>query len=202
MALGRLFNIRLGPGVSIQMDLDQGFEELARVLNSSSLDEIRMALETGSFKGATRLRDAIRKSYREGRPEHQRLHPFTIKRKGHGQPLFETGKLADSVKVIMVPKTEDRTDFSVGIEDREQAIKAQVHEAGATLRVTERMRMYLRSIGLKLKKTTRFLTIPPRPVFAPALQESLSGMADDVQQQLKHTVLGKRFGTPKPTIRK
>lgn len=198
----RLFNVRFGPGASIRLDLSDGFHELARTLNATSLEEIRVALETGAFKGATRLRDTIRRMYREGRPEHQKLHPFTIKQKGHGQPLFEHGKLAAAVNVFITPVHEDRTDFSVGVLDGTEAIKAQVHEGGATIRVTPKMRTYLRNRGLKLKKSTRFITIPPRPVFLPALQEAMPGISDDIHQQLKQTLLGKKFGAKKPQVRK
>ena len=63
---------------------------------------------------------------------------------------------------ILVPK---------GSRGQDLEMIARVMEGGATVRVTSKMRNWFAAQGKPLKKTTMYLRIPARPVFAPAAAE-------------------------------
>lgn len=48
-----------------------------------------------------------------------------------------------------------------------------IHEKGAIIRVTEKMRVFLHVVGIHLKTTTNLIRIPPRPTFRKAFNRAL-----------------------------
>ena len=100
------------------------------------------------------------------------LHPFTVKEKGGiTTPLMSEGvgtlsrvnktRATRSKQVVIITPAESRTQplkgYPHGI--------AEVQQRGATIRVTKKMRSYLRSRGLHLSKKTNVIRIPARPWF-------------------------------------
>lgn len=99
-----------------------------------------------------------------GRPGWPQLHWFTIQQKGHAEPLFHSGRMADHVVSV-----QDEYGVAVGFVDVEEARKALIQENGATIKVTPKMRAFLASRGFYLNKNTKFIMIPARRNFANAL---------------------------------
>ena len=100
-----------------------------------------------------------------------KLHGFTVDQKGSSKPLIDDGDLLGSVgyrfikrDVVFVGvhrKSVDGTDIAA-LHEREE---------GARIRVTPKMRAYLRARGFHLKKTTTHLFIPGRPYIKPAFRD-------------------------------
>ena len=187
--MAKLFSANMGPGATIRMDVGSGFDQAERVFNKKTIDDLRVAFETGVFRAANILKDEWVLVYTEGEAPGPALHGFTIGQKGHSKPLFDTGELSRSVTVTFFEKGRGRTDFIVGIEG-DAALRGRVHESGTILRVTEKMRNFLAVRGLRLKASTRFLTIPPRPVRELALQRATKEMEKVIGQQLRNSSFG------------
>lgn len=191
--MSTVFSVNMGMGANARMNLDFKFNRFVNILQSDALEKIRIHLETGAFRGANILKDKVREFYEKGIPGHIELHPFTIKNKGHGQPLFESGELARSVRVLVIPKGRDRTDFTVTVAPGKQSIKASIAEHGAVLPVTPKMRRFLAARGLILRKSTKFITVPPRPVFQRAVELSIPAIEREIIKQME-IGFGKVFG--------
>lgn len=112
-------------------------------------------------------------SYLEsGRPDWPALSEVTKQLKGHDKILVGSGDYKRSIKTevegnrarvgILTPR---------GPSGQDMELIAKVIEGGATIPVTEKMRKWLASRGVFLRKTTMFITIPPRPVFNSAMDE-------------------------------
>ena len=69
-----------------------------------------------------------------------------------------------------------------GSRGQDMEMLARVMEGGATVRVTSKMRRWFASQGKPLRKTTMYLRVPARPVFAPTVAE--------VEEQLPKVVVG------------
>lgn len=109
-------------------------------------------------------KEVVRGYSGDGRPGWAPLHGFTVQEKGHALPLLHKGELMDHVVVV-----QDDNGVAVGFVDPTQALKALIHENGATVPVTPRMRAFLASRGFLLKADTKFLVIPARRNFAMAI---------------------------------
>lgn len=187
----RLIDANIG-GARFTMNLQRGFEDLVRVVQGTNIETIRQVLETAGFRAANILKEEVSRLYREGVPGHPKLHPFTIAMKGQDQPLYETGSLAEAVRVRFIQRKRARTDFEVSIKPGVNQIKAAIAEEGAILRVTPARRRFLASRGLRLRSGTRFLFIPPRPVFPVAIENSRKLMQETMQRDINRA-LGKVF---------
>lgn len=123
---------------------------------------------------ARRIHSRVRTNITQGRPEWQPLSKVTTTLKGSEQPLVETGQLRDSFQVI-----EEGDKVLVGIPEgttrrdgKSMEMIAQTLEHGVTMEVTDAIRGFFAVSGFPLKLTTRFLVIPPRPFFQPAVDET------------------------------
>lgn len=112
------------------------------------------------------------------------LHPFTIQRKkemGYKYariPLMGKGKddkrtLYNSLRL---EKLSNGTRVFVSQAKHHKAKMSMedlfyIHEHGADIPVTDKMRGFLHWIGLHLKATTTIIRIPPRPAFKKAIEK-------------------------------
>lgn len=100
------------------------------------------------------------------------LSKFTVERKGHSYKLIDTKGLYRSFNwaIVSAQAGPGTGEVWVGIiRDPRNATLMMIHENGARIRVTPKMRAFLHSIGMHLKKSTTTITIPPRPVMGPVL---------------------------------
>jgi phage gpG-like protein len=104
----------------------------------------------------------------------QALHPFTVARKGSAHPLVDKGDMLGNIHTF-----QDGLEAGVGIQRSARNSRggalvniAAVHENGAVVTVTDKMRAYLHAVGLHLKPTTQTIIIPARPFFGPALKKA------------------------------
>jgi hypothetical protein len=89
------------------------------------------------------------------------LHPFTVSRKKSSKILVDTGQIIRNQLTTRMEARGMRRIIKVGLFHGKAWISA-VHEYGVKIRVTERMRAYLASQGLHLRKSTTVITIPER----------------------------------------
>ena len=98
--------------------------------------------------------------------------------KGSPQPLVDSGSFKRAIQLekddsgsalgILVPRDESGKDIQM---------IAEIMEGGALIPVTDKMRNYLATKGIHLRKTTRVISVPKRPLFNPAadlLDENLA----------------------------
>jgi hypothetical protein len=72
---------------------------------------------------------------------------------------------------------------AVGKDGRPLEEIGAIHEDGLTVEVTDRMKDFLSSRGFPLKKTTKFIMVPPRKWFEPAMEE-LEVAADGILEPM------------------
>ena len=89
----------------------------------------------------------------------QSLHDFTKAIKKRDLVLIDKRDLWNSFK------SERISDTFLWIGSNSPV--AIIHEWGMTIKVTDKMRGYLASQGFHLKKSTKVITIPARPMFGP-----------------------------------
>ena len=123
---------------------------------------LRAAKQVG-VKGVSMVQEGIVKG-NPGGEEFDPLHPVTIARKGSSKPLVDNGGRGGLVSAITSEVKEDLSIF-IGVkgdEDNPMVKIAKVHEYGKAIEVTHKMRVYLHSIGIHLKKDTKYIVIPKR----------------------------------------
>lgn len=59
-----------------------------------------------------------------------------------------------------------------------EAPYGKIHEYGGRIKVTPKMRKYLHSVGIHMRKSTMQITLPPRPFMRPALMNAQAGFAE------------------------
>ena len=186
--MAKLFSAKMA-GSTIRMDVGPGFAQAISLFSKGKLDEFQQALQVGMARAMDVLKDEWALVYTEGRADGPPLHGFTVEQKGHGRLLDETGEMARGLTVVVAKKSRSGAEFVLRVTGK-AALKASVHEGGAVIRVTQKMRSFLAARGLRLKKTTRFLTIPPRPVREVALRQALPKMEDTINRHLRSVGFG------------
>ena len=125
--------------------------------------KVAQAAEQVGAKGASMVQEGIVNGNPGGK-QFDPLHPVTVERKGSSKPLVNHSDLVGSI-------TSEVADFQavfIGVkkgtvvEGKEMVNIAAVHEFGCTIEVTRKMRVYLHSIGIHLKKDTTHIVIPER----------------------------------------
>ena len=168
----------------------EGFPEINDLAEKLSRVDPRM-IETQARKAAhdfgQRLYDEIMKWLESGKQDWPRLSDMTIllraakkekntpgagediPQRGSQQPLVDSAAFKRAVQLekddagavvgILIPKGENGKDMEM---------IARIIEGGATIPVTDKMRKFLAAKGIHLRKTTRVLVVPARPLFNPA----------------------------------
>lgn len=92
-----------------------------------------------------------------------------IPTRGSSQPLIDHG---DFKRAIQIENTDSGSSIGiivpVGPKGQDMEMIAKIMEGGAVIPVTDKMRNYLSAKGIHLKKTTRVLMVPARPLIGPA----------------------------------
>jgi hypothetical protein len=97
------------------------------------------------------------------------LHSFTIQQKKSSKPLIDDGDLVGSVHSGFLD--EGTVYVGVNRKNLRGVNLALLHEKGARIKVTPRMRAYLAAKGFRLKRSTKLLVIPARPYVKPAFED-------------------------------
>ena len=101
----------------------------------------------------------------------RKLHGFTVDQKGSSKPLIDNGGLLGSVGHRFVTKNAVFVGAHRTAADGTDVAELHEREKGTRVKVTPKMRAYLRARGFPLKKTTTHLFIPGRPYIAPAFKD-------------------------------
>jgi len=134
-------------------------------------EKFRKEIARANARNAATLERAIVMRIKSQPAEWDPLHPVTVERKGHEKMLIETGTLQQAATSKKISDFE--TLVIINRTTKDDVNIAPVHEYGAIISVTPKMRAYLHSIGIHLKPSTKTITIPPRPFVEPAFQENL-----------------------------
>lgn len=134
----------------------QLYDEIMKWLDSGKQDWPRLSDVT------TMLRAARNEKNTPGAGE-------DIPQYGSQQPLVDKGSFKRAIQLekddagavvgILIPKGENGKDMEM---------IARIIEGGASIPVTDKMRSFLAAKGIHLRKTTRVLVVPARPLFNPA----------------------------------
>ncbi|MBG9653727.1 hypothetical protein [Cytobacillus firmus] len=76
------------------------------------------------------------------------------------------------------------------IQNSQMAMIAGVHEFGARIQVTEKMRRYLASQGLHLKKSTTHIVIPERSFLRTGTDENIAAIENKAQELITDVIEG------------
>jgi len=126
------------------------------------------------------------------------LHPLTEgKRKKPRSPLYSLGKMV-RFKVSRIKKTRFRLWFGFlggGARYFRQQLTAlqvaKMHEYGKRIRITPAMRRKAAAMGSPIKKSTRYLEIPARPMIGPFWRKVKAGLAGYIEKRFFQKFLSK-----------
>ena len=99
------------------------------------------------------------------------LHGFTIAQKGSSKPLVDDGDMLGSIGVRFIEELAVFVGAHRKTEDGRDLVELHNRENGTRVKVTPKMRAYLRARGFNLKKETTELFIPGRPFIKPAYED-------------------------------
>ena len=142
------------------------WDRIDAIFNSRRIDLI---LKTVGEKIGNYGVSEVKKGIVSGAPggkELQPLSPLTIARKGSSKPLIDKGGLLNSISY----KTVGGDKVFIGVQDKEEAKIAAIHEYGCTIPVTPKLRAYFHYQGIHLRSETVSLHIPPRKFLRPVLE--------------------------------
>lgn len=95
-----------------------------------------------------------------------------------------TGKMVAAAKVL------DGTKVNVGVITGEHQWLAAIHEYGCTINVTPKMRAYLHSIGVHLKKSTTQIVIPERSFLRAGYDQNRDDVLKQAEKVLPDVLIG------------
>ena len=140
---------------------------------------VRQASVDPFVKAATIVRNEAVRSMKKGGRIRERGTGGQFVKSTRGEPSeapnpphAQTATLRNSIKI---ERTKKGT-YLVGPTTR--AFYGVVHEFGAVIKVTPKMRGFLHFIGIHLKPSTKVIHIPPRPFMRPALFRALNKFPD------------------------
>jgi phage gpG-like protein len=151
---------------------------IPRLLNAFPKEKELILEVVGSF-----LEGKVKEKIEKGDPEWKPLHPFTIQRKKSDKPLYDTGA---HILNRITHKVEGDI-VKVGVFG-ESALVAAVHEFGCKIKVTEKMRRFLHTQGLHLRKDTEYITIPQRSYLRKTFDEQKDEIERLIGEEVKAVV--------------
>lgn len=137
------------------------------------------------------VRDKIKQGIRDQAPGGQAFVPlseFTISRKKSSKALIDHGDLIGSITFKLVGN--DAVFVGVlrtarGKQGQDLVNIAEVHEFGAIVPVTPKMRGFFAGVfGVHLKKTTKAIRIPARPYLRPVLEAEADAVIKIFEEEL------------------
>lgn len=165
---------------------------------------IVVGLERDGLSKIAGLGDDVQKAYREGLTRagfflegkvvrkidsniSPKLHPQTVKKKGSSKALVDSGEMRSEV----TSKGSLGGDVvEVGVFGGRAGI-ADVHEFGKVINVTPKMRGYLNSIGIHLKKSTTKIIIPERSFLRSTAREEKDKVLGIVAKKIDTAIKNK-----------
>ena len=108
-----------------------------------------------------------------------------------GMKVSYKSKGADFDDMIQRLKVIDGTAVEVGVLKGESAWLASIHEYGCDIPVTEKMRKYLASQGLYLKKETTHIHIPERSFLRTGYDKNRDDVMKKATQMLADVAAGR-----------
>lgn len=180
------------------------WDEAAKILDGLA-ERYRAALVTGLYRAGQVLRDETRKGIRSGAPGGETFAPLselTIRTKGSSKPLIDYGDLLNSITYQV---NKDRLWVFVGVlrtarskrpdspHETYLANIARVHEEGAVIPVTPKMRrFFFARWGIRLKASTTHIVIPARPFLRPTFRKYAPEVAKMFRQLVARVLKGER----------
>ncbi len=139
-------------------------------------------------------RDFIVNGIKKTRDSWKDLNEITKQLKGKSNILVDSGSFLNAMHVWKTGKRwfAGISRGSKGDDGQDLTLIGLIHEEGATVPVTDKMRGFFAGRGVPLRKDTKFLVIPPRPWFAPAAAE-LNDYANEVLAPFMDELI-KEFG--------
>jgi len=147
---------------------------------------VKDTAETLALKDALAVVIAYQDGIKRNNFRLDKLHPFSKQQKidaGYDRPNSPLYGAGDSLERTLYNALEIKKDgdryrlrFSRKKHHSSKLTLSQlhrIHEEGALIRVTEKMRAFLHFIGLHLKASTKIIRIPPRPAFRKAVARML-----------------------------
>ena len=150
-----------------------GFDKAEEFLGRKMPELTKVNMLRATQKNAQSLRDQIKRTIRDGRPEWDPLKPATIARKGSSKPLIDYGDLLGCIDYAKASEMS----FFVGVPRNAK------HRKGEELV----------NIGLVHEFGCPEKKIPPRPYLTPTIAEQREAMTDRWRQALKCSVEGRRY---------
>lgn len=172
------------------------WDKARRILHNLPENMKKEVKSAAKMSGAL-LVGEIKKGIVSGSPGGEKftpLHPLTIQRKGSTKALIDTGDLLNSITYNVL---DDGLSLFVGIlktatnrEGESLSNIGWVMERGAVIPVTPAMRSYLYNIGLRLKSSTEYITIPPRPFVEPSVAASVDKVRKIFKDRVTKALVG------------
>jgi hypothetical protein len=139
---------------------------------------------------AEAARDFIVNGIKNGRGDWEKLNEMTKEMKGSSAILIDSGSFMNS----MTTWQEGKRWFAgvpagaTGSRGQDLTLVGLVHERGATIQVTEGIRGFFAAKGFPLRADTKYLRVPSRPWFEPAVKET-DEFADTILEPLVSEIL-------------
>lgn len=186
----------------------RGFGKLKRLLNPSGFQRrlqrnVRAATKQNVLQSQAAVVGAIRGRKVEGGPN----SPATIAIKGSSTPLADEGQLVKAIHHRVPRWTTGKVGVlkDVQVHDKDTGRRVSLHEiagvlqAGATIKVTEKMRLFFFAMARQfperykpLSPSTRVIVIPARPFIEHAVSPALNlRAADNWTRAVDLTMIGK-----------
>lgn len=156
--------IRVGDAktmLSFEMRLIGMDRALKQIKTPAQLGKV---VDKGFRRISTIVEEAVKNTFNKGSRPSLRERSAELAEKDRSQTLVDTGRLRDGVTVTVVKKGLGARLF-IGVPAGPLSTKAAVLEFGARIAATESVKGALRARGFSIREDTRWIVIPPRPVF-------------------------------------
>jgi len=176
-----------------KLTLGSQFRQTVRRLGRADKVFLGSNVERAKKTLARMGRDAIVGGIDAQRPEWAKLSPITQTIKGHEQILKHTGSFRGAMKMW-----KEGDDWYAGLypaskgkDGQDLEMVGAVHEDGAVVPVTTPIKRWFASMGFPLRADTKFVIIPSRKWFEPAVKEVeqkmdsvLEPLMDDIVKEI------------------
>lgn len=177
------FNVK----ITNEREFDDLIDELSDRKLAASFERVMPDL---TRRVGEELHRRIVENINNGRSEWPPLSGATKIIKGSEQPLIDTGQLLRSIQLQI-----GADSVLVGIPDgmiredgTEMDLVAAVMEDGTVFEVTPGVRGFFAGHGIPLRKETRFIVVPPRPFFEPAVKAVEDLLPALIEEEMKKVI--------------
>ena len=156
-----------------KLTISGDFRKMVRKLGQSEKIFYGKKVQAAQKNLANSAKGFIRGGIENQRAEWKNLHPLTVAIKGGEEILYETGAFFRAMKAW-----KEGNSWMAGLYPDSKGRKGQDHEMvgddhenGVTVAVTPAMRRFFAAKGFPLRADTKFISVPPRKWFEPAMKE-------------------------------